>query len=175
MRRFKNSLFFIIDACLEKMSARGEVTTMTSRTRFLAALFASLLPFTVPSLSQAQTDAPTASDLTAKVEELQRELEDVRAQLAALKKDGSAPSAAAAATATATAATAPAAGSSSTSLASLLGPTSLSGFVDTYYAYNSNQPTSRTSGFRSFDGQANQFALNLVELVVDKQPVATSS
>lgn len=154
------------------MSARGEVTTMISRTRLLAALFSSLLPLVAPSFSQAQTDAHTASDLAAKVEELQRELEDVRAQLAALKKD---PSAAPATSAAATNAATSAASSSPTSLAGLLGPTSFSGFVDTYYAYNSNQPASRTSGFRSFDGQANQFALNLIELVVDKQPVATNS
>lgn len=154
------------------MSARGEVTTMISRTRLLAALFSSLLPLVAPSFSQAQTDARTASDLTAKVEELQRELEDVRAQLAALKKDASAAPATSAAPSNAAT---PAASSSPTSLAGLLGPTSLSGFVDTYYAYNSNQPASRTNGFRSFDGQANQFALNLIELVVDKQPVATNS
>src|SRR5690348_1470983 len=133
------------------MSARGEVTTMISRTRLLAALFSSLLPFAAPPFSQAQTDAHTASDLAAKVEELQRELEDVRTQLAALKKDASAaPATSAAATNAAT----PAASSSPTSLAGLLGPTSFSGFVDTYYAYNSNQPASRTNGFRSFDGQA---------------------
>src|SRR5689334_8396273 len=136
---------------------------MISRTRVLAALFSSLLPFAAPSFSQAQTASPTASDLTAKVEELQRELEDVRAQLAALKKDSAA-----------TPATTPAAAavvstnSASPSLASLLGPTSFSGFVDTYYAYNANQPASRTNSFRSFDGHANQFALNMVELVVDK-------
>jgi len=145
---------------------------MTNRTRFLAAMFASLLPFAAPNLSHAQTNAPTASDLGAKVEELQRELEDVRAQLAALKKDSPAPTAAPVMAAVASAAPP---SSSSTSLASLLGPTSFSGFVDTYYAYNSNQPASRTNGFRSFDTQANQFALNLVELVVDKQPVATNS
>lgn len=145
---------------------------MTIRTRFLAAMFASLLPFAAPNLSQAQTDAPTASDLSAKVEELQRELEDVRAQLAALKKDNAGSPAPVAAAAVSPAQST---SSSSTSLASLLGPTSFSGFIDTYYAYNSNQPASRTNGFRSFDAQANQFALNLVELVVDKQPVATNS
>jgi hypothetical protein len=61
------------------------------------------------------------------------------------------------------------------SIASLLGPTSVSGFVDTYYNYNSNQPSSRTNGFRSFDVASNQFALNLVELVVDKTPDPANS
>ena len=44
-----------------------------------------------------------------------------------------------------------------------------------YYDYNSNQPASRTNSFRSFDGASNQFALNLVELVVDKTPEITNS
>ena len=44
-----------------------------------------------------------------------------------------------------------------------------------YYGYNANQPVSRSSGFRSFDALSNQFALNLVELVVDKTPEVTNS
>lgn len=55
-------------------------------------------------------------------------------------------------------------------LASLLGPTSLSGFVDMYYLQNFNNPDPRTNGLRSFDNTSNQFGLNLVELVVDKTP-----
>lgn len=62
--------------------------------------------------------------------------------------------------------------SSRTTLASLLGPTYVSGFVDTYYSYNSNHPINRTNGFRSFDTSSNQFSLNLVQLVVDKAPDA---
>src|SRR5689334_17554960 len=117
---------------------------MTSRTRVLAALFASFLPFAAPCFSQAQTNVPPASDLSAKIEELQRQLEDLRTQLAALKKDSSQPATSGGTAAASTT-------SSSTSLAGLLGPTSLSGFVDTYYGYNANQPASRTNGFRSFD------------------------
>jgi hypothetical protein len=61
------------------------------------------------------------------------------------------------------------------SLPSLLGPTRLSGFVDVYYGQNFNNPASRTSTLRAFDTNYNQFALNLMELVVDKQPDATNS
>src|SRR5206468_841412 len=104
---------------------------------------------------------------------LQRELEDVRAQLAALKKDGKTGDAPASGTA---APASPVASSNSTpTLASLLGPTSLSGFVDMYYGYNANQPATRSNGLRFFDGQANQFALNLLELVVDRAPDAAAS
>ena len=130
------------------------------------------LSLAYPLLSRAQTDtaAPKSADLTSRVEELQRELDDVRAQLAALKE---AP--AHAASSSPSAASSLASSSSSTSIASLLGPTTLSGFVDMYYGYNANQPVSRSNSFRSFDALSNQFALNLVELVVDKTPEATNS
>ena len=124
-----------------------------------------------PAVSRAQTDLadPKPAALTSRIEELQRELDDVRAQLAALKE------APARAASSSPAASSLASSGSSTSLASLLGPTTLSGFVDLYYSYNANHPVSRSSGFRSFDALSNQFALNLVELVVDKTPEATNS
>ncbi len=61
------------------------------------------------------------------------------------------------------------------SLASLLGSTSVSGFVDAYYNYNANQPSLRINSLRTFDGYSNQIALNLVELMVDKTPDASNS
>jgi hypothetical protein len=60
------------------------------------------------------------------------------------------------------------------SLAGLLGPTTISGFVDTYYGYNSNQPANRTTALRNFDINSGQFALNMLEFVVDK-PVSTDT
>ena len=150
---------------------------MKAAYRLATALLISSLPALVALPSHAQTDAsapaPNQADLTAKVDELQRELEDVRSQLAALKKDGKGADAPAAASSTAAATIANT--SSTPSIASLLGPTSLSGFVDMYYGYNANQPASRNSSLRVFDAQANQFALNLVELVVDKAPAPTNS
>ena len=119
-------------------------------------------------LLTAQSNAPNQADLTSRVEELQRELDDLRSQLAAVKREP-APSS------TTTSATPLASTGPSSSLSTLLGPTSFSGFVDMYYGYNANQPASRTNSFRSFDAQANQFALNLVELVADKTPVPTNS
>jgi len=135
----------------------------------------------LPCLAQTDAAASSQADLASRVNDLQKQLEEVRAQLAALKKDTPAPAPALAeATPTASAAVPAAAnsltaGSSTPSLSSLLGSTTFSGFVDMYYGYNANQPISRNNSFRSFDGQANQFALNLVELVVDKPPVATNS
>ena len=56
-----------------------------------------------------------------------------------------------------------------------MAPTSLSGFVDTYYLQNFNNPATRTNGYRSFDSTGNQFGLNLIELVIDKAPDAANS
>src|SRR5690242_18601869 len=116
-----------------------------------------------PLLSPAQSDAadPKSAALTSRLAELQTELDDLRAQLATLKEAPARPAPGS------PAASSLSSSSSSTSLASLLGPTTLSGFVDMYYMYNANHPVSRSSGFRSFDALSNQFALNLVELVVD--------
>jgi hypothetical protein len=57
----------------------------------------------------------------------------------------------------------------------LMGSTRLSGLVDGYYGYNFNQPHSRVSALRAFDGPANQFALNLVELALDRPSEAVKS
>jgi hypothetical protein len=69
------------------------------------------------------------------------------------------------------------------SFASLLGPTTITGFVDGYYSFNFNQPGNLSSpntpnGFdgnalQFFDNSTNQFSLNAVELVVDKAADAT--
>ena len=61
-----------------------------------------------------------------------------------------------------------------TGLAGLLGPTTISGFVDTYYGYNSSHPFGRQNGLRNFDVNTNQFGLNMIELVADK-PVDTTN
>lgn len=124
----------------------------------------------------------TAEGMSLRVQELEKEVGELRSELASLKQNGDAdsgapaPAMAAAPQENAASTTQPATKSvSGPSIASLLGPTSLSGFVDMYYDYNSNQPASRTNSFRSFDSASNQFALNLVELVVDKTPEITNS
>ena len=54
------------------------------------------------------------------------------------------------------------------SLAGLLGPTTLSGFVDVFYGYNSNQPVGRSNAFHNFDMNSSEIGLNMIELVADK-------
>ncbi len=131
---------------------------------------------------QAQTDTTqsTSADMSVKIENLEKQISDLRSQLDELKKSAATPAAAAAAppapAQAAVASPAPdASQSSKVTLASLLGPTSLSGFVDMYYDYNFNQPASRANTLRSFDIDSNQFALNMVELVLDKAPDAQAS
>jgi putative OmpL-like beta-barrel porin-2 len=134
--------------------------------------------------AQGQTDTvqEASASMSQRMQELEKEVGELRGELAALKSGGGAPAGTpapamavlpqsnAVSTTPATVNSPPGA-----SLSSLLGPTSLSGFVDMYYNYNANQPASRTNSFRSFDAASNQFALNLVELVVDKTPEVTNS
>ena len=58
------------------------------------------------------------------------------------------------------------------SLSGLLGPTTLSGFVDVFYGYNSNQPVGRANAFHNFDMNSSEIGLNMLELVADK-PVSS--
>jgi hypothetical protein len=127
------------------------------------------LPLAIPLMS-AQSEEPGAAELSKRVEKLQKELEELQIQLAALKTAPPPPAVPTSALAAPVTSSSP-----GPSLSSLLGPTSLSGFVDMYYGYNANQPISRTNSFRSFDALSNQFALNLVELTIDKTPEATNS
>jgi putative OmpL-like beta-barrel porin-2 len=147
--------------------------------------------FLFVSLSNGQDQAsaaPPANDVIVHhMEDLEEQVKELRAEVAALRgsdKTASSATAAAAATGpepaqsnlvTAAPAAAPGAAPPGPSLAGLLGPTTLSGFVDVYYGQNFNNPASQTNGLRSFDQGANMFGLNLVELVVDKTPEVTNS
>src|SRR2546426_8090921 len=152
----------------------------------IVAVLGFCIAFVPPPLCRAQNQSsaiePAPSEISQRMQELEKQVSDLRSELAALKQNDSmasntktptpteVPQSNLVTTAPATTSPTPA-----MSIASLLGPTSVSGFVDTYYNYNSNQPSSRTNGFRSFDVASNQFALNLVELVVDKTPDPANS
>jgi hypothetical protein len=127
-----------------------------------------------PLLAQADPAPQSSPDLAGRIDSLEKQLADLKSELAAQKAAAAAPVPANAAVATTTPAAAPAP-STPTGLAGLLGPTTLSGFVDVYYGYNSNQPAGRTTAFRNFDINSGQFGLNMIELVADKAPDATAS
>ncbi len=119
------------------------------------------------------------ADLLLRLAALEKEVAQLRLALATANAPhsdpGTTPAPADAPPAAATAAATPVQSTTPpVTISSLLGSTTLSGFVDLNYGFNFNQPTNRTTGLRSFDAPANQFALNLVELVVDK-PAETAS
>jgi hypothetical protein len=52
--------------------------------------------------------------------------------------------------------------------------TEVSGFVDMYYSYNFNKPSTRVAQLRNFDVQHNSISLNLAEFSLNKVPTADS-
>src|SRR6202521_3272717 len=146
----------------------------------VAIVLASLLVVS-PGLAQEQagtsppTNPPTNDAIVHHMEELEEQVKELRAEVAALKGSEKPATPAPPQSNLVTSAAAPGAAPAAPSLAGLLGPTTLSGFVDVYYGQNFNNPTSQTNGLRFFDAPTNQFGLNLVELVVDKTPDPTNS
>lgn len=53
--------------------------------------------------------------------------------------------------------------------------TEVSGFIDTYYAYNFNQPRSRINTLRFFDTRHNQFAFNVAGITFERKPDVENS
>jgi hypothetical protein len=133
-----------------------------------------------PASSSAAAPAP--SETEQRLGELEKQIGALQDEIAALKESEAA-SMKAAALAQPVSAPKPEDAPAKVTLAGLLGPMTLSGFVDTYYAFNFNQPTTLgsggTSGFggntgQFFDNNTNQFSLNAIELVADKAPDATA-
>jgi hypothetical protein len=153
-------------------------------TRLLSAVSALVFVFSICASAQAQGDPGKTQDSVAmsdRVQQLEKQLIELKSELAAIKAGGNAASTSPALPASLPASdivattTTPADAPKSSSLASILGPTSVSGFVDMYYGQNFNNPASRNTGLRSFDFSNNQFSLNLIELVVDKTPDPNNS
>jgi hypothetical protein len=145
----------------------------------------------------------SAANLAQRVGELEKEIEQLQSELTAVKKQlNAAPAPAAPAAAVAVAPAAPpsapapalAAGAqtpapAAPTLAGLLGPMSVTGFVDGYYGYNFEHPhdapcpagtvpsgfATPCSSFRAFDGPSQQLSLNMIELIFDKPPDANNS
>lgn len=154
---------------------------MKSVLRGLVATLGIIVSLTLNPACYAQASEAQAAgtDTSAKMQELEKEIQELRSEMAAMKANSGsavAPTSTPVPTSNAVASTTSTTGAPTTpSLASLLGPTSLSGFVDMYYGQNFNNPSARSSSLRAFDVASNQFALNLVELVVDKQPDVNNS
>jgi hypothetical protein len=157
-------------------------TKYTSKlgTAILAASFAFAMAPVTRAQVAANSDSPKPADVTNRLQDLEGEVSALQQEIAALKANENsnaqmtnaslalnpqqAPAAAA------PAAAAPAA----INLSGLLGSTTISGLVDTYYQYNNDHPFNNTSGFRFFDANTNAFSLGMVEMIVDKAPDNTS-
>jgi hypothetical protein len=102
---------------------------------------------------------------------LEAELADLKAELAARKEAEAAPVVAPGITAGPQDKPAEEAkGPEKVTIAGLLGPTSLSGFVDVNYQVNFNHPSSESTALRSFEFRDKSINLNMVELILDKAP-----
>ena len=142
----------------------------------------SLSPFVARGQEQPSAAPPSNEVLTKHVEAMEEEIKELRSQIKALKTD-KAPQAPETVSSAASpvpqnsivSGSASAAAPATPSLASLLGNTTLSGFVDVYYGQNFNNPASQNNGLRFLDQGANQFGLNMMELVVDKTPDPNNS
>lgn len=124
--------------------------------------------------SESATPAASSpSDLDRRIEALESELLELKTELESKKAADVAPAAVPEVVAT------PAAQDAGkppekTTIASLLGPTSLSGFVDVYYNWNSNHPSNNNILACSFDCRSQSMSLNMIELILDKAPDATA-
>ena len=176
----------------------GVISNMRMCSRVTVALCGLMMALICASQLRAQAQSDTvpqapSADLAQRVQDLEKELKDLRGELAAMKQSRVAGPRAIAEVASTTmpslpastpeplvqdaapAAAAPGPAPDKISLSGLLGPTTLSGFVDTYYGYNSNQPANRINQYHNFEINSGQFGLNMIELVADKAPDAAAS
>jgi hypothetical protein len=155
-------------------------------------LAASLSPALKAQVAPQKDGTSASSGQQKRLDDLEQEVGVLQQEIAILKQNDSGtpglktaalvepafPQGQAPAAAAATPAPAP------INLAGLLGPTTLSGFVDAYYAFNFNQPGALGpsgfpngidgNGLRFFDENTNQFSLNAMEGIVDRAPDATA-
>lgn len=124
--------------------------------------------------AQPAAASSSAAETQQRLAELEKEVSALVQEIATLKESDAAGMKTAAYHPDAAQASAAAAPEKVT-LAGLLGSTTISGFVDTYYGYNYNHPFDNNSGFRFFDQKTNTFGLNMAEMIVDKAPDAMST
>ena len=128
------------------------------------------------AIASASPAMSSPTDLDRRIEALETELSELRTELAA-KRDAE-PVSTVVATSAVAAQDKPV---EKTTIAGLLGPTSVSGFVDVYYQVNFNHPNQATpnfypgADFRVYDFRSQSISLNMAELILDKAPAADSA
>jgi hypothetical protein len=122
--------------------------------------------------TEAATPAASSpTDLDKRIEALEMELSELRTELEAKKEAEPVPAVVATPAVAAQDAAKP---PDKVTVASLLGPTSVSGFVDAYYNVDFNHPYDHDVFFCAFDCKSQTMNLNMVELILDKAPDATA-
>jgi hypothetical protein len=126
------------------------------------------------------TAAQPPADTQQKLEDLQKQMNLLQEEIAALKAENTPAMKTAALTQPPsepvglTNPPAAADGAPKISISSLLGPVTLSGFGDVYYGYDANHPGNNQSGLRFFEAPTNGFSFNMAELILDKPADASS-
>ncbi len=140
-------------------------------------------PAPAPQPASASSQPATASQPTTedqRLQELEKEVTLLQQEIASLKEDSTPGLKTAALTQPVSNPgslnPAPAADDApaKVSIASLLGPVTLSGFGDFYYGYDYNHPFNNLAGLRSFEAPTNGFNFNMAELILDKAGDTTS-
>ncbi len=128
-------------------------------------------------IASAQTSAAPSPEVADRLAQMEKQIAELQAQIAALKQApapaptaGAQPAAANAVVATET----KPAPSPLEGLTNVLGGATLTGYVDTYYNVNFAQPANHVTRLRSWDNFNNGFQLNMVNLVLDKSVSADS-
>jgi hypothetical protein len=129
------------------------------------------------AVAQPASASSAPADTQQRLQDLEKEVDLLQKEIASLKESETPGMKTAAYVQPASSASAPAAPApdDKVTLGGLLGSTTFSGFVDGYYGFNSNHPFDKNSGWRAFDQKTNAFSLNMVELIVDHAPDATST
>jgi hypothetical protein len=147
--------------------------------RFATGIFAAGLALSLAPVGRAQSAVQAPGDSSAapaapaksaqqQLDDLQKEMAALEQQIAALKAEQEAAPTVQAASFVQTPAAAPA--DNKISLSGLLGPLTISGFVDAYYGYDYNHPGNNQDPLTPFTSNMNTFGLNMVELVADRPP-----
>ena len=137
-------------------------------------------PAPAPAAAAQPAATQPATELQQKLEDLQKQMNLLQEEIAALKAENTPAMKTAALTQPASEpvglANPPAATDAAPkiSISSLLGPVTLSGFGDVYYGYDANHPGNNQSGLRFFEAPTNGFSFNMAELILDKPPDASS-
>jgi len=199
MKNFRNILVAVVTLCLMMVGA-SLLRAEDGKNEAPPAAASEATPSASPAAAPA-----SPGEVSSRMQELQDEMDRIQGEMSILKKQLGASTSAASPSASVTQtaqtestpatpaapasppAQAAAPASTGPSMASILGPLSITGFVDGYYGYNfehphvsapsvlPGNPATGLSGLRAFDSPYSQLSLNAVELIMDKPPDASNS